>query len=329
MNKQKTALVTGGAGFIGSHLCEALLQKGYRVLAVDNFSTSHRNNLSALLKNKNNFRFYKDSILNKKGMSKLIRQADIVFHLAAAVGVKEIMENPLRSMMINIHGTENIFDLAGRYGKNVIFTSSSEVYGQPPQRPIKEGDKRLLGSTFITRWNYATSKALDECMAHAYGIEKKLKVIVVRLFNTVGPRQSGKYGMVVPRFIESALKNKPLRVHGDGSQKRSFNCVFDTVSALIQLSEKRTAYGKVFNVGNDKSPLTIKSLAARIIKQFNSKSKIIFVPYNKVYGDAFEDVYCRIPDISKLKKEIRYRPKYTLEDTLRLIAEDLKKRTVK
>jgi UDP-glucose 4-epimerase len=314
----KRALVTGGAGFIGSYLCEELLLRGFRVYAVDNFSTSTKANISHLLKNKK-FKFYKGSILDRALMRRLIRMSDIVYHMAAAVGVKYILDHPITSMLTNLNGTEIVLELASLYKKKVIIASTSEVYGKHVCSPFAESDDRVLGSTNISRWSYAEGKAIDEFISLAYAKEKKVPVTIVRLFNTVGPRQTARYGMVLPRLIEQASLNKPLTVYGDGEQIRSFSYVLDVVRAIINLSLIKKAEGEIFNIGSDHS-ISIKDLASKIIKITNSKSKIKYIPYDKAYGKRsidFEDILCRIPDLSKIREVIGYSPRYGIDDIIK------------
>jgi len=315
-SKYKKALVTGGAGFIGSHLCEELLSQGYQVTVVDNLSTGRLSNITSLLKDKKHFKFYKGSILDERLMDKLIKKSDIIFHLAAAVGVKLILEKTVESINTNIHGTGIILKLASKYQKKVILASSSEVYGKPPLCvPLKEESDRLVGPTSVSRWSYSVAKACNEFEALAYAREKKLPVVIVRLFNTVGPRQVGHYGMVLPRFIEQALLNKPITVHGNGQQIRSFSYVKDVVKAIIKLSQLKKAENHVFNIGSHEY-ITIKELAHLVKKKANSKSKIVYIAHKDIYGEDFEDVYCRIGDISKLKQFIGYKPKHSLNDII-------------
>ena len=315
--KTKTALITGGAGFIGSHLCEELLSRGFKALVVDDFSTSRKSNIKHLLGNKM-FEFYKGSILDIKLMTSLVKKCDLIYHMAAAVGVKYILDHPLGSIITNIKGTETVLDLAYQYRKKILIASTSEVYGKHACLPFKEEDDRILGSTSISRWGYAEAKAMDEFMALAYAKERNLKVIIVRLFNTVGPRQAGRYGMVLPRLIQQALKNEPLTVYGDGLQIRSFLYVKDAVCAIVDLSLAKHTEGEVFNIGNDQS-VSIKDLAFKIRDKAHSTSEIKFIPYEEAFGDKaaeFEDMQCRIPDISKIKAAISYQPKYTLDSII-------------
>ncbi|OGW85312.1 MAG: nucleoside-diphosphate sugar epimerase [Omnitrophica bacterium RIFCSPHIGHO2_02_FULL_46_11] len=309
------ALVTGGAGFIGSHLCEALLDLGFSVTAVDNFATASKSNIRHLLKTHRSFKFYKGSVMNPALMERLIRSCDIVYHLAAAVGIIYILDHPIDSILTNVKGTEIVLKLASKYRKKVLITSSSEVYGKQPPSPIREEDDRILGSTSTSRWSYSDSKATDEFLALAYATEKKLPVVIVRLFNVVGPRQVGNYGMVLPRFIEEALSNKPITVFGDGSQIRSFCYVTDAVRAIVDLSLSEKACGKTFNIGSDES-LSIKQLAYKIKQKTRSRSKIVYISYEKFYGEHFEDVTFRAPDLSRIRATIRYQSRYGIDQII-------------
>lgn len=314
----KKALVTGGAGFIGSHLSEELINQGYEVYVLDDLSTGKIENIKNLLGNKK-CHFTEGSVLDKDVLSKLIGQVDVIFHLAAAVGVKYILENPLKSLKINIHGTDNVFELASKEKKKVVIASSSEIYGKNNSVPFKEADDRILGSTHISRWGYSSSKAVDEFLAFAYHREIGLPVVIVRFFNTVGPRQSSEYGMVIPVFIKQALKNEDITIFGDGKQSRCFAHVVDVVDAVIKLSENPDAVGHVFNIGSDQE-VTIIELASKIIKLTGSSSKIKFVPYNEVYSHVnlhFEDMRRRIPHLDKVKNLIGYAPKFNIDDILK------------
>jgi len=315
--KMKRALVTGGAGFIGSHLCEELLSRGFKVYAIDNFATSRKSNIAHLLKNKY-FRFYKGSILDRTLIKCLINQCDIVYHMAAAVGVKYILEHPITSILTNLNGTEIVLELASRYHKKVIVASTSEVYGKHVCLPFRESDDRIMGPTSISRWSYAEGKAIDEFITLAYANEKKLPVIIVRLFNTVGPRQTATYGMVLPRIIQQALNNKPITVYGDGEQSRAFTYVLDVVGAIVDLSLTKKAEGGVYNIGNEQA-ISIKEFALKIKQKTHSKSHIKYIPYKKAYGKRsinFEDMQFRKPDISKIKQMIHYQPRYNIDNII-------------
>jgi len=309
--------ITGGAGFIGSHLAEALIKQKNRVTVLDNLSTGSANNISHLRKSKN-FKFYLNSVLNERLVAKLVKGADMVYHLAAAVGVKYIIDNPMESLHVNVKGTEFVLASASKFGKKkVILASTSEIYGKdrPGIKAFKETDDRLLGSTTISRWSYSCSKALDEFLALAYYREKSLPVVILRYFNTCGPRQTGRYGMVIPRFVKQALMNKPITIFGDGKQTRCFTHVMDTVKATIALGNKDKAIGEVFNVGNDSS-ISINDLAKKVKKLTGSSSKIVHVPYEKAYEKGFEDMRHRKPDIGKAGRFIGFRPSYKIDDIL-------------
>ncbi|MFA6142751.1 MAG: GDP-mannose 4,6-dehydratase [Candidatus Omnitrophota bacterium] len=321
-------LITGGAGFIGSHLAEALLDKGNKVTIVDNLSTGSIDNIRHL-KSHPNFSCHIDTIMNKSLMKRLIKDCDMVYHMAAAVGVKYIIDNPLESIRTNVGGTEIILDLADSLGKKkVLIASTSEIYGKdrPGKRIFKEDDDRVLGPTSISRWSYSCTKALDEFLALAYWREKKLPVVIARFFNTCGPRQTGRYGMVVPRFIKQAIDNKPITVYGDGKQTRCFTDVQDTVRAVILLSRNPDAIGNAFNIGNPDNKITINALAKKSKSLVGSKSPIKHVPYEKAYDKGFEDMRHREPDISKLKCATGFVPEIGTDRMLSRIAEYLKNR---
>ena len=319
---KKKALITGGAGFVGSHLAEELLDRGYKVTAVDNLSTGKLENISHIREN-GDFDFVTGNILNLELMDKLIQSSDIVFHLAAAVGVKLIIEKPVDTIETNILGTEIIYKLVNKYKKKVLVTSTSEVYGKNDNIPFKETDDSVYGPTVKSRWSYACSKAIDEFLGLAYYHEKKLPVVIVRLFNTVGPRQTGQYGMVVPTFVKQALMGHPLTVFGNGNQSRCFANVKDVVWALAELSEKEEATGEVFNIGATEL-ISIKELAEKIKTLCNSESEISLIPYDDAYEAGFEDMLKRMPDISKINSLIGYNPKHTLEETIKEIIEYFK-----
>jgi len=310
----KKVLVTGGAGFIGSHLVEELLNKGCFVYVLDDLSTGKLANIKHLLKNKN-FKFKKGSVLDKKVLNPLIQKSEQIYHLAAAVGVKLIMEHPLESLNTNIFGTHNVLEIASRKKIPVLITSSSEAYGKNGDTPFHEHSDRVYGSSYNIRWGYALSKTLDEFLALAYFREKKSPTVTVRLFNTTGPRQTGNYGMVVPNFIKQALAHKPITVHGNGEQSRCFSYVHDITRAMIALLNNKKAYGEIFNLGSEER-ISIKDLAEKVKKMTNSKSRIVFIPHKKVYGENFEDMNIRVPDISKVKILAAYAPTYTLHDIL-------------
>ncbi len=316
-------LITGGAGFIGSHLAEYLLKKGEKVAVLDDLSSGNLRNITAL-KNHANFSYTKGSVLDRFMLKKLIRQNDFIFHLAAAVGVKMVIEEPLKSIKTNVEGTENVLELASDFKKKVLLTSSSEVYGKNEKIPFAEDSDSLLGSSKIRRWSYGCTKLLDEFMSFAYFREKKLPVIVVRLFNTIGPRQSGSYGMVVPRFIKQALEVKPITVYGDGKQVRCFTDVSDVVKAMVSLTKEPSAFGEVFNIGNPRDAITINKLAELVKKLTQSSSEITHIPYSEAYKEGFEDMQKRVPDISKIQKLINFSPEVDLQETLIKIIKGVK-----
>jgi len=310
-----TALVTGGAGFIGSQMAEELLKRGNRVLVIDDLSTGKRENISHLEEDEK-FSFIHGTILNEPLMERLIDESDIIYHLAAAVGVEYIIRNPVKSIEINVLGTEIVLRMAEKSRKKVIIASSSEVYGKNEKKVFKENDGGILGTTLAHRWSYSCSKALGEFLALAYCREKLLPVIIVRLFNTFGPRQIGKYGMVVPRFIEQALSGQPITIYGDGSQTRSFAYVSDVVNGMVNLANHPGATGEIFNLGGDEE-ITISDLAKRIKRLTRSNSEIIYLPYEEVYGEGFEDMSHRIPDITKIHNLTGYMPRVGLDDGLK------------
>lgn len=310
-------LITGGAGFIGSHISEKLLGRGDEVVIIDDLSTGRFENIAHLEKDER-FKCYIDTVMNKALMEKLVEECQVIYHLAAAVGVRLIVEDPVRTIETNILGTDVVLKLASRYRRRLLVTSTSEIYGKNEAAPFKEDDDRILGSTTKSRWSYSSSKAIDEFLCLAYYKEKKLPVVIVRLFNTVGPRQTGQYGMVIPRFVQQALANKPITVYGDGKQSRSFAHVKDVISAMIELMGKEEAVGEVFNIGSAEE-ITIKELAKRVIKLTGSSSKIIHIPYEQAYETGFEDMHRRVPDTSKVNKLIGYKPTYSLDETLKEI----------
>jgi len=313
----KKILVTGGAGFIGSHLVERLLKEEYRVHVIDDLSTGNFDNI-AYLEGDSRFAYTIDSVLDMDVMEKLIDDCDVIFHLAAAVGVEYVIESNLKSMQINIRGTENVLELANRGKKKVFVFSSSEVYGKSSEVPFGEDDDRILGPTTVTRWSYAASKAVDEMMALAYFREKKLPVVIVRLFNTCGPRQTGKYGMVVPRFVKQALLGDHMTVYGDGSQSRCFASVFDVIDGIMGLHDSDDVLGGVFNIGNDQE-VKIIDLAKQVKKLTGSSSPIEFVPYDKAYMRGFEDMMRRVPDLSRIRETIGYRPRVSLSEIIQSV----------
>jgi UDP-glucose 4-epimerase len=318
--QRRKALITGGAGFIGSHLSERLLDAGWEVYALDDLSTSSLENVDHLRENPQ-FHLVVDSVLAASVVNELVYKCDVVYHLAAAVGVRLIVEHPVRTMVTNVQGTENVLDHASRFGKRVVIASSSEVYGDHrEERPLRENDRRIYGPTTARRWLYADSKAMDEHLALAYHRERDLDCVIVRLFNTVGPRQSGEYGMVIPRFVERALTNAPLEVHGDGKQTRCFCHVHDTIGALNGLMDAQAASGEIFNVGSSER-ISIIELAERVIALTESTSEIRFIPYDRVYGQGIEDLLHRAPAIEKVGEAIGWSPRLDLDRILSDVVE--------
>jgi UDP-glucose 4-epimerase len=316
---QRSILITGGAGFIGSHLADALIERGDRVAIIDDLSTGAVANIRHL-KGHPNFSYTLDTIANEAVLAELIDESDAVVHLAAAVGVQLIVQSPVRTIETNVNGTELVLRWAAKKGKTVLIASTSEVYGKSERAPFREDDDLVLGPSTINRWSYACSKLLDEFLALAYHKERDLPVIIARLFNTVGPRQTGRYGMVVPRFVRAALRDVPLRVYGDGQQTRCFCYVGDTVRALIALLDHPDAVGKVFNVGNPQE-VSILELAQRVVKLAESSSPIMLVPYEHAYEAGFEDMRRRVPDISRLTALTGFRPTLDLDDIIRTVIE--------
>jgi UDP-glucose 4-epimerase len=313
------ALVTGGAGFIGSHLAERLLEAGHHVTLVDNLATGSLDNIRPLLR-ESQLEFVAESVLNDGLMGYLMRRCDVVYHLAAAVGVRWIIDHPLLSIQTNIRATEVVLEQASRFDKPVLIASTSEVYGKNDRRALREEDDSIIGSTRITRWLYANTKATDEFLALAYHRERGLPVVIVRFFNTIGPRQTGQYGMVVPRFVQQALRGEPLTVYGDGQQTRCFTDVRDAVEAITRLMATPAAVGETFNIGSDRE-ITIEELACTVVRMTGSASPIRCVPYEQVYERGFEDMRRRVPDVSKLRATIGFAPAIPLERTLeRIIA---------
>ncbi|MEF3694905.1 MAG: GDP-mannose 4,6-dehydratase [Candidatus Cloacimonadota bacterium] len=307
-------LITGGAGFIGSHLAERLLADGHKVSIIDNLSTGRLENIESF-KEHPNFSYTIGSILNRELLESLINGVDQIFHLAAAVGVKYIIENPLLSLKTNIVGTDNILELANKYKAKVLITSTSEIYGKSEQVPFAEQDDRLLGSTHISRWGYSCSKAIDEFLALAFFREKRLPVVIVRCFNTVGPRQMGQYGMVLPKFIKAALLDQPIVVYGTGKQTRCFADVSDVVEAFVLLMNSPNCEGEIFNVGTTES-ISIEDLAVKVRTMCQSKSKIEYMKYEDAFEEGFEDMMNRMPDLTKIKDIIGYEPKMCLDDII-------------
>ena len=310
-------LVTGGAGFIGSHLCELLVHQGQNVVAIDDLSTGRIENITHL-RPLPNFQFVRETIANNQVLDRLTSQAGTVIHLAAAVGFKLIVKDPVRTIATNIMGSEAVLTTANRYGCKVLIASTSEVYGKGVKVPFSEDDDRLMGSTTHSRWAYATSKAVDEFLGLAYHTQFGLPVIIMRFFNTVGPRQTGRYGMVVPRFVRQALRGEPITVYGDGQQSRCFADVADVTGAVVKLAENPAAVGQVFNIGSTEE-VTILELAERVLSLTGSHSEIRMVPYDEAYAPGFEDMRRRVPAIDKLADLIGYAPSCTLDATLQRV----------
>jgi UDP-glucose 4-epimerase len=314
-------LITGGAGFIGSHLTDRLVADGHQITILDNLATGRKENLAAHLGG-DSVTFIEGSILDLPLLDGLIKETEYVFHLAAAVGVFNIVNHPLDSLMTNIRGTENVLESAHKYSKPVFVTSSSEVYGKNVSDSLKESDDRILGAPVTLRWSYSEAKAIDESLAYAYWVEKKLETRIVRFFNTVGPRQLGAYGMVVPRFVQFALKNEPITIYGNGEQTRCFGHVLDAVEAVVRIAFAENTIGKVINIGND-FEISINDLAKKVIEQTNSNSEIVYVPYEEAYGDGFEDMERRVPNIELIKSLVGWEPKRDLSTMISDIAEFL------
>jgi UDP-glucose 4-epimerase len=308
------ALITGGAGFIGSHLSEALLAAGHSVMVVDDLSTGRFENIKPLIDNPA-FKFAIETITNETVMDRLVSECDIIFHLAAAVGVELIVQSPVRTIETNIMGTEMVLRTARRYGKKVMIASTSELYGKSDNIPFKEDEDSVFGPTIRSRWSYAVSKAVDEFLALAYHQEKNLPVVIFRLFNTIGPRQRGRYGMVVPRFVRQALAGEPITVYDDGGQSRCFCNVNDVVRGIVGLSNAPEAEGQVFNIGSNEE-VSILDLARRVKIQTASTSEIILVSYEQAHAAGFEDMRRRVPDTSKIKNLIGWTPTIPLQQTL-------------
>lgn len=317
--KDKNILVTGGAGFIGSHLCEALIEKGNTITVIDDLSTGRMQNISALM-GRPDFYFFENTIMNDGLMDHLVREADEIYHLAAVVGVQNIVDNPIRTLHTIIVGTDTVFELAHKHGdKKVFLASTSEVYGKSPDCPYSEEDDRVLGSTTRNRWSYSSAKAVDEYIALAYHLQHKLPVVIGRLFNTVGPRQTGQYGMVLPRFVKQALTGEKITVYGDGTQSRTFSYVHDVVEAVMDLMENVDARGEIFNIGSEEE-VSIMELAKRVKHITGSSSEIVTIPYEQAYGEGFEDMQRRVPDITKIRNAIGFEPKTKLDDIIRAVA---------
>ena len=315
-------LITGGAGFIGSHLAERLLELDHNVFIIDNLWTGKLANIAKIQNNKN-LHLVVDTILNESVMNELIFKVDHIYHLAAAVGVRNIMDHPVETLDINVKGTETVLRLANRFKKKILIASTSEIYGKHMEHSLTEDDNRVMGTVKKRRWAYACSKTLDEFLALAYFDEKKLPVVIARLFNTVGPRQTGQYGMVMPNFVQSALLGKPVTVFGDGNQSRSFAHVKDVVEALTKLMNEPKAEGDVFNVGNDHE-VTINELAQKVREMTGSSSEIEYMSYEKAYGPGFEDMERRCPNIDKVKNLIGFEPNYDLDAIIQSVIDYFK-----
>jgi UDP-glucose 4-epimerase len=309
-------LITGGAGFIGSHLSESLISRGNEVVIIDNFSTGSKNNLTAIV---SKIKIEQGNILNQAVIDKLVSESDYVVHLAAALGVFNIVNKPLESLKTNLRGSEIVLEACDKYRKPVLIASTSEIYGKNVKVPINEEDDRIIGHPLKSRWSYSEAKAVDESLAYFYYLEDKLPIRIVRFFNTVGPRQVGHYGMVVPRFVSAALKNEPLSVYGSGDQIRCFCHVDDAVRALLLVMDSDNAVGEVFNVGNNQQ-VTIMELAKKVIELTGSSSTIEKIAYEKAYPEGFEDMQRRVPDISKIKKVLGWTPEINLDQIIKDIA---------
>jgi UDP-glucose 4-epimerase len=310
-------LITGGAGFIGSHLSDAYLQRGDEVFIIDDLSTGSIENIQHLKANPR-FHYTIESVHNQPVVAELVDQCDVIFHLAAAVGVKLIVESPVRTIETNVRGTEVVLALANKKKKKVLIASTSEVYGLSDQVPFREDGNLVMGATTKGRWSYACSKAIDEFLAIAYWREKKLPTVIVRLFNTVGPRQTGQYGMVLPTFVKQAMSGRPLTVYGDGEQTRCFGYVGDVVGALIKLMDHPDAVGDVFNIGSNEE-ISVRKLAERVKSVTQSNSEIVFIPYDEAYEEGFEDMPRRVPDISKVNALIGFKPEMSLDGILKSV----------
>ncbi len=315
-------LITGGAGFVGSHLADKLFNEGHEITVIDDLSTGRYSNVSHL-EGEKNFRLIIDTILNEHLMEELIRESDRVYHMASAVGVKLIMEQPVKTIETIFHGTDVVLKFCSRYRTRVLIPSTSEVYGKSTQVPFTEENDILKGSTSKHRWAYACAKELDEFLALAHYKETRLPVVVIRLFNTVGPRQTGQYGMVVPNFIKAALKDEPIPIHGDGNQARCFGHVYDVVEGLTKAIETPACFGQVMNLGNNEE-VTIKQLAERVIEMTGSKSEIKYIPYSEAYGEGFEDMMRRVPNLAKAQRLIGYQPTRTLANIINDVTEQFR-----
>jgi len=313
--------ITGGAGFIGSHLCDALLAQGHQVSILDNMSTGSATNIAHI---KDQIEIHQGDIRDSALVEKLMAPADLVLHMAAALGVNTILENPIESVSTNFTGSEVVLNAATKLNKRIIIASTSEIYGKNPKQPLSETDDRVVGTPQKIRWTYSDAKALEEAIAHALFLTKQLKVTTVRLFNTVGPRQTGRYGMVLPRFIQSAIKNEPITIYGDGTQSRVFCHVQDAVKAILTLAATDSAIGEVYNIGGV-GETTIKQLADKITERTKSTSKITFTPYSEAYPAGYEDMQRRVPDINKIKSAIGWSPENTLDSIIDDVSAEMKK----
>ena len=316
------ALITGGAGFIGSHLADHLLERGDQVLLLDDLSTGKLANIEHL-NGRSDTEFVLGSILNADLVDHVVSRVDIVFHLAAAVGVNLIVEKPLESLMTNIRGTEPVFEKAHKYDKRVLVTSTSEIYGKNTSDSLSEDDDRILGSPMKSRWSYSEAKAIDEILAYTYWREKGLETVIVRLFNTVGPRQTGSYGMVVPRFVGQALRDQPITIFGDGTQTRCFCHVSEVVNGLVALSEHPDAFGKVFNLGGAEE-VSIGRLAERVVALTGSESRLEYIPYDDAYEEGFEDMARRVPNTTRARRLVGFESTVGLDDIIRSVIADQK-----
>jgi UDP-glucose 4-epimerase len=310
--------ITGGAGFIGSHLCDVLVARGEEVAILDNLSTGSTKNIAHL---EGKIQVFQGDIRDQNLVESLVKDSDLVLHMAAALGVDNILENPIESISTNYHGSEIVLNAAAKYNKRIVIASTSEIYGKNPKQPLSETDDRVIGTPQKLRWTYSDSKALEEATAHFLFLTKKLKVTTIRIFNTVGPRQTGKYGMVIPRFVRAAIKNEPLKIFGDGTQTRVFCHVNDSVKAILALSIKDKTVGEVFNIGG-KGEISILELAKLIVKKTNSKSEITFTDYEFAYAAGFEEMARRVPNISKLTKFTAWEPKLSLETIIEDVSKD-------
>ncbi|MBM3288663.1 MAG: NAD-dependent epimerase/dehydratase family protein [Candidatus Hydrogenedentes bacterium] len=315
------ALVTGGAGFIGSHLCEELLRRGHEVFVLDDLSTGRFENIEHL---DGRLTCVIDTTLNQEIVRDLVREVDVVYHLAATLGVQLVVDEPIRTITNNIRGTETVLEEVCRYRRRLLVASTSEVYGKSDKEVFREDDDRIMGSTHLSRWSYADSKAIDEFLTLAYWRTKRMPCVVVRLFNTVGPRQSGRYGMVIPRFVRAALRGEPILVYGDGKQTRCFAYVGDVVPALCGLMDNRAINGEIFNIGSTQR-ITIEDLATRIVALTGSASEVHFVPYDQAYGPGYEDMRHRAPSLDKVRAAIGYEPKTSLDTILQSVIDDMKR----